>query len=388
MFDRILAVVKTNVATRDDLSDFELGMLYEAGADDIAVQTIDIVLSEWLFLGDDPYFDALLAYLPQSLLKDEDGYDRHFFSDDGSLEKNFYEVKWDHFVQDVRHTHRFFNSNAKEFLDSVFRLLSDDTGSLKPGVVRQISRGDSLFRARTVADITAAKLVRKSPHLELGVPPKDRASNQRMTPNGIPALYFSLERNTCLSEIRSITGDVVVSCAMTPVKSLNLLDLTRLDVVDPPRLTIFDDGFRDGLHLKAFLKSLIKKMSKPKGRSDDLSYLSTQVVFEYLRIVYRGQVDGLVFPSVQTGERGTNVVLFPEACVISESMYITPDDFEQVLGPDPLATPTPFGEPDRLAVVAGSLRYHRITGIQTMDEEHENVHELFMDGLTRKRLGL
>ena len=54
-------------------------------------------------------------------------------------------------------------------------------------------------------------------------------------------------------------------------------------------------------------------MSRPKARNDELSYLSTQVVFEYLRLRFGKQVDGLVFPSVQTGEAGTNVVLFPEA---------------------------------------------------------------------------
>ena len=49
-----------------------------------------------------------------------------------------------------------------------------------------------------------------------------------MTPNGISALYCALERETCLSEIRSITGDHVVSTALTPVAELKLLDLTAL----------------------------------------------------------------------------------------------------------------------------------------------------------------
>ncbi|MNG14439.1 hypothetical protein D3C84_981900 [compost metagenome] len=53
-------------------------------------------------------------------------------------------------------------------------------------------------------------------------------------------------------------------------------------------------------------------MSRPKARNDELRYLSTQVVFEYLRLRFGKSVDGLVFPSVQTGEAGTNVVLFPE----------------------------------------------------------------------------
>lgn len=58
-------------------------------------------------------------------------------------------------------------------------------------------------------------------------------------------------------------------------------------------------------------------MSRPKARNDEMSYLSTQGVFEYLRLRFGKYVDGLVFPSVQTGEAGTNVVLVPEASRLS-----------------------------------------------------------------------
>lgn len=85
-------------------------------------------------------------------------------------------------------------------------------------------------------------------------------------------------------------------------------------------------GYRKALHRKVFLGSLVKKMSRPKARNDELSYLSTQVVFEYLRLRFGEQVDGLVFPSVQTGEAGTNVVLFPEA---SRLAYILPAGAER-----------------------------------------------------------
>lgn len=388
LFDHIIELVDKNIATEEDLTGYELGLIYEAGSDDVAVQTVDIVLSEWFDLGDEPYFDDLLAHVPGPYLKDEKGHDRHFFSDDGDLELNIYEVKWEEFIQGIRHTHRFFNPNAKDFLDSVFSLLSTDNGELKPEVVRIIPKGEELYRARTVADHKTATKIQDSPHAELGTPPKDKASNQRMTPNGIPALYCALERGTCLSEIRSITGDVVVSGAMTPTTQLKLLDLTKLELVEPPKLTHFDDGFRDSLHLKTFLKSLVKKMSKPKRRNDDLSYLSTQVVFEYLRLQFGKQVDGLVFPSVQTGEAGTNVVLFPEACVISSKSYFPPDELEQAMGPDPLAKPDPFGEDEKLAFVANSLRYHRVTAIETKADEHKRIGDLFMSDLVRKRLGL
>lgn len=52
----------------------------------------------------------------------------------------------------------------------------------------------------------------------------------------------------------------------------------------------------------------------------------------YLRLQFGKQVDGLVFPSVQTGEVGTNVVLFPEASVISKEHYYPPDEMERLIG--------------------------------------------------------
>lgn len=79
-----------------------------------------------------------------------------------------------------------------------------------------------------------------------------------MTPNGISALYCALGE-TCLSEIRSITGDHVVSTALTPVAELKLLDLTALDQLEPPDLSLLDVGFREALHRKVFLGSLVKR---------------------------------------------------------------------------------------------------------------------------------
>lgn len=387
LFDAILNLVRENVATEQDLTEYELGLIYECGADFVAVQGIDIVLSEWFYLGDEPYFDDLMAYVPKEFLKNAHGQEQHYFSEDGNLELNIYEAKWNDFVQGVSHAHRFFNPHAKGFLDAVFNMLRSDGGKLKPEVVRVIACGQELYRARTVTDRDAAKKIQESPHTELGPTPKDKASSQRMTPHGIAALYCALERATCLSEIRSITGDIVVSGALTPTGQLRLLDLTKLEQVEPLPLTLFDRGYRDRLHLTTFLKSLVKKMSRPKGRNDELSYLATQVVFEFLRLEFGNEVDGLVFPSVQTGEAGTNVVLFPEACIVSAKGFVAPDELEKAFGPDPFAVPESFDEGAKLAFVVNSLCYHRVTAIETKADKYDRYNDLFMSDLVRKRLG-
>jgi hypothetical protein len=376
LFDHILDLVDKNVAAEEDLTHYELGLIYECGSDHINVAGIDDVLAEWFDLGQEVYFDDLMAYLPEPYQKTDGGRKRHYYYDDGSLELNIYEEKWEKFVAGIRHTHRFFNPDAKGFLDSVFSMLTDADQKLKPDVVRTIPKGELLYRARTAQTYDAAKKIADSPHTELGPTPKDKASSQRMTPNGISALYCALDRETCLSEIRSITGDNVVSGAMTPTTELVLLDLTKLELVEPTKLTIFNDGYRDSLHLKTFMRSLVKKMSKPQGRYDDLSYLSTQVVFEYLRLEFGNQVDGLVFPSVQTAEAGTNVVLFPEASVVGKEHF-------QADGSQPK-----FRENDRLAFVDSSLRFHHVTAIKTDATVHDDIHSIFMSDRARSRLGL
>lgn len=391
IFEYIHERVAENVAGKDDLTHYELDMLYHGGTDSIAIADIDIVLMEWFELGEEPYFDDLLASVPPEFKVDDAGDETHFYSDDGTLEENIYEARWDKFVDDVRYTHRFFNAGARKFLDSVFSLLSTDGDALKPEVIRTITHGETLYRARYAENQKQVKKIIENPGAQFGPTPRHLASSQRMTPNGISALYCALERETCLSEIRSITGDHVVSVALTPITELNLRDLTLLDRVAPPALTLLDEGYRETLHRQVFLGSLVRKLSRPKARNDELSYLSTQVVFEYLRLQFGNLVDGLVFPSVQTGEVGTNVVLFPEASRLANTRQPAADaadeDETTAMAPVLLEVDSPFDLPAKLEVVAESIRFHKITAIQTSAREYCHISELFISDLTRKRLG-
>lgn len=386
LFDYIYKRVEENVAAEHHLSNYEHVLIYECGAGDIAVQAIDIVLMEWFGLGEEPYFDDLYSEAPPEFKINESGNEMHFYSDDGHLERNIYEEKWTKFIHDIRYSHRFFNPNAGKFLDSVFSFLSDGENTLKTECLRTICNGGQLFRARNAQSYGQAKEIIENPSDQFGPTPKNFASNQRMTPHGISALYCALDRETCLSEIRSITGDTVVSVALTPITELKLLDLTKLEQVAPPKLTLLDEGYLDMLHLKAFLTTLVKKMSKPKERNDELAYLSTQVVFEHLRLRYGNQVDGLVFPSVQTGEKGTNVVLFPEVGALCSTGVSEQTRAEKHPGLDPSQLENPFGPQAKLAIVAGSIRFHRVMSIETTAKEYRHVGDLFMSDLACKRL--
>ncbi len=384
IFQYIYERVRENVATEDDLSNFEYGMLYEVGSDDISIFTWDIIFEDLFGLEDEVFYDELVDRIPPEFKINSRGRETHFYEDTGLLEVNFYETKWARFIDDIRHEHRFFNQNARGFLDSVFRFLVTGDGALKPEVMRTLTRGTELFRARTADSYETARKIAASPGSLLGPTPKDRASSQRMTPSGISALYCALERSTCLSEIRSITGDDVISVGLTPITTLNLLDLTKLVEVEPPKLTLLDVGYRDALHLKTFLSSLVKKMSKPKARNDELNYLSTQVVFEYLRLRFSRHVDGLVFPSVQTGNSGTNVVLFPEASTISGQQYEMPGEMESAFNEQSAIN---LEIDKKLAVVRGSLRFHKIKAIRTEAVTYRSINDFYMSDEVRNRFG-
>ena len=384
LFDYIYECVRENVAVEDDLSHFEHAMLYECGSDEIEISTYDVIFEDWFNLEGEVFTDELCDRVPEDFKINNHGKETHFYKDTGLLEHNFYENKWANFIDEIRHAHRFFNPNARSFLDSVFKFLVSSNDELKPEVIRTLNQGNELFRARSADSYEKAKEIAENPASQLGPTPKDKASSQRMTPNGISALYCALERSTCLSEIRSITGDDVISVALTPTTTLKLLDLTKLEEVEVPKLTFLDMGYRDALHLKTFLRSLVKKMSKPRGRNDELSYLSTQVVFEYLRLRFGKQVDGLVFPSVQTGNKGTNLVLFPEASVISKNEYELPHDIDIALD---VKSPVSFVSNEKLAVINGSLRFHKIKAIKTEATTYRTIHDFYMSDEVRNRFG-
>lgn len=392
VFDYVLDRLDENTALDEDLSQFEYWSFYEGGSDDLASAFFDVVTAEWIGIENDDVTNAIYEHAPERFKRDEKGIDLCYFIDDGTLERNFVEDSWEKFITGIRHSHRFFNPKAKEFLDEVFSQTVGDDGKLKAVCITVVMHGEPLYRARTVPNYEAAKVLKDDPASQFGPPPKVGAGSQRMTPSGISAMYCGFDRETCLSEIRAITGDYVVSAGLTPVAPMSLFNLSSLEQLVGPKLTILNEGYLQSVHLTAFLKSLVNKMSKPKGRNDELSYLSTQVVFEYLRLKFQGQVDGLIFPSVQTGEKGKNAVIFPECSVVSKDLYVKSTNmFRPEIQPAPLPPinlDDPFVDQPRLMVIKDSLMYHKITAIETQSKDYGHISDLFMDDLDRRRLNL
>lgn len=176
-----------------------------------------------------------------------------------------------------------------------------------------------------------------------------------MSPEGISVFYGALDRSTCISELRPLVGDIVISGEFKAQRELKLLDLNKL-VSFNPNIDIFHEDFIQFSHAAAFFKELVFQMSRPARRVNRNPYLSTQVIFEYLSLSFNQQVDGLMYLSVQQNKSGGCVALFPKS--FSPSFI---DD---------------------------SLKYHRIRGVSFDVEQYDDDLIITADDQYLNRVGL
>ncbi|OBJ34098.1 hypothetical protein A5631_05265 [Mycolicibacter heraklionensis] len=148
---------------------------------------------------------------------------------------------------------------------------------------------------------------------ELGPPPPERATANRMSPAGISMFYGSTDMETAVAEIgaHSSYGHVVTG-KFTPAREIRLIDLTKL----PGLPSIFDPSLWERYYAILFLREFIHDLTLPvdlDGR-EHIDYVPTQVFTEYLRYAFPARIDGLMFDSSQGP--GANVVVFygPEFC--------------------------------------------------------------------------
>ncbi|WP_318492893.1 RES domain-containing protein [Photobacterium leiognathi] len=285
---------------------YESGMFYE-GSDDIPFKEIIYIIQDDLDVGNEDFEDELANYIYDNSTCIDD----LFTLDDGEHDNNSYRIKWSTFINSIANKHRFFNKDAKTFLDSLFELILDN-GQIRTSVITTLDCTTDLYRARVANSDVIRKQIVSNPASQLGAVPPRLAGEQRMTPTGISSLYCALERETCFSEVRAITGDIVLSGAFRPTEALNFLDLTKIHTLSQLTTDPFSEHYSDFSNKSAFIRSLMFLMSKPASRNQSSDYLSTQVIFEYLSVKFGSKLSGLIFKSVQTGGNGTNVVFFPE----------------------------------------------------------------------------
>lgn len=223
----------------------------------------------------------------------------------------------------MKHGNRFFNDNAKAFLDWLFDDLGEYCAPLSEHAVVPVLTPDNappIYRARTCLASGSVDEILANPARNLGAPPKARAGEGRMNPAGVPAFYGALERLTCIAELRPPVGGTVVSGEFRLNKDVRVLDFTRLEEADPgPMLSFFDPAFFAKEGRREFLRYLHGEITLPVLPGLERDYLTTQVIAEYLATHCKPRIDGVMFSSVQQ-DCGTNIVLFSHVACTAESM--------------------------------------------------------------------
>jgi len=210
---------------------------------------------------------------------------------------------WDSLKAELKHEWRFFRGceEGGEFIERW----------LEPFTSKLCSQSDipRWWRAR-IQEPNAPPF---SP-MEMGAPPRERATSGRANPTGISHLYVASLEETAVAEVRAEPGDCVTVARVTIEKSQpTVLDLTKdVRIIDPFASADLETAIvtRELLQIFAF------ELSRPIRASDSaLDYVVTQFLSEYFR---QKGFDGIQYPSA-LATKGINAVFFnPESATIGE----------------------------------------------------------------------
>ncbi|GAA0319232.1 RES family NAD+ phosphorylase [Psychrobacter aestuarii] len=308
---------KDSIIPFSECSEHEQGMFFYAHDDKLDPKEFFELLDFVEFGSED--FKGDLSDKVQDILGEQS--EELFVYNDGNLDhNNDYEDRWSDFIKSIHYNHRFFNKNVKEFLDSLFSLIHENR-VVREDVIYELNPNISIFRARIANTVKERTDIYSDPANQLGPVPAILAGEQRMTPTGISAFYASENRETCFSEVRATTGDVVMSAEFRAKKILRLLDLSKLKEISKMAICPFDKDFVDKSHKSCFIARLVFLLSKPASQRKNSVYLETQVIFEYFRTYFSENIHGIAFKSIQSGMKGMNFALFPEYSKVSAFLY-------------------------------------------------------------------
>jgi hypothetical protein len=343
----------------DCLSHYEQAMVFDCGSDEPPIFELWEFfekISAWAVEG---FMETFFENIPKET--DTSGRSILYALDDGYLDDlNDFENGWEKFLLSINNKNRFFNQQATTFLNDLFAVLIVYS-KLDSSIVHILDNEKSIYRARIASSKSTLKEIQLDPVKQLGPTPAHLASNQRMSPEGISVFYGALDRATCISEIRPLVGDTVISGEFRPLNQLRLLDLNGLANYKP-NTDVFDENYVQHAHATAFFKELVFQMSRPARRGVSNAYLSTQVIFEYLSVKFSDQVDGIMYRSVQQDQAGECIALFSCASGVSNTAS---NEF-------PATGKFQRKDMDRLFFVLDSMRYHRVRGVAYKQQEFED----------------
>jgi hypothetical protein len=323
-----------------------------------------------------------------------------------------WEEKWSEFENSLKANARFFNQLGKEYLDDIFK----DINQLKMtqgNPIMFVGPDHSLksaYRARAFLSDESLRNGLSNFVDNLGPPAPQFAKAGRMNAAGISVFYGATDDHTALAEVRPPVGSKVAVAKFTFMRDLKLLNLLELKNIRVDG-SLFDEAHADLLSRVQFLNQLCEKMTIPVMPGDeDTEYLVTQAIADYLSMDNTVNLDGIVFPSIQT-KKGSNIVLFHKASKVEQRTVPTGTEISVTLceydddGPYPwftvweetprgdLQEPPPKVDSDprlpSLAIADQDIKIHLIEGVHYTSDPHDlyiRRHEKVDYQVMKKRL--
>ena len=265
---------------------------------------------------EDKYFDFDEAKSGDELEFSSDSY-----YEESSTSDRKWQEEWEYFERSLKTEARFFSRSASILLASVFDGIDTmQTRGQKSVIVDAGPDTDfsSLFRARSFQSDDELKFALARPDIHIGSPPSAHASAGRMNARGISVFYGANDPMVALAEVRPPVGSKVVVARFKIIRPIRLLDLTALNAAMTPG-SIFDPTMIDRLERTMFLRNLSRRIIVPVMPNDEtFEYLATQAIADFLATENNPNLDGIIFPSVQTSGEALNCVLFHKAARVEE----------------------------------------------------------------------
>ena len=254
---------------------------------------------------------------------DQIGIETEYSSESNYSLKNhddkYWRRQWEAFSRSVRKDSRIFNDAAKKILESIFEGISELTTLGRRSVIVDGGPGtdvQEIYRARTFTSIHALREALSSPDQQLGPPSTKYATSGRMNSRGISVFYGASEPSVAISEVRPPVGSKVVVAAFEVIRPIKLLDLEMLTAITASG-SIFDKSELGRRERHAFLRTLTRLLTLPvMPGEEELEYIPTQAVADFLAQMGAPHIDGIRFSSVQSDAKGSNYVLFHKSSFV------------------------------------------------------------------------
>lgn len=303
----------------------------------------------WPTDGEEPYWDDTSLYV------ETDHTNNHLYED------------WRYALQELKHGQRFFSPTTQALFTKLFTDVEHQKaridGKFKP-VVYLLPKRTELHRARVCRTRDLLADIMTNPFKHVGPPPKDAARAGRMNADGVPVLYCSIDKETCLAEMRPALGNELAAITIRTTKPLRILDFSRLAKARVGKaLSYLQPDFQQEVEKRAFLRQLHLLVSQPIVPGCEADYLITQTMAEYLAHVHKEPFDGVLFVSSQKAG-GHNVVLFAEGKSLESSVA-------QLFSIEYVDNSLEFHETSKIEYAHRRLR----VSVRAKREVHVNYHD-------------